>query len=64
MVNIAYFDAARVVVGVDTYKDEHLAVAVQFCCDAYPGSDVPGAGCVLRATYMHMWLSENRMPGR
>ncbi len=28
MTNIAHFDAARVVVGVDTHKDEHMAVAI------------------------------------
>lgn len=28
MTNIAQFDAARVVVGVDTHKDEHVAVAI------------------------------------
>ena len=28
MTKIAYFDAARVVVGVDTHKDEHVAVAI------------------------------------
>ena len=28
MVNIAHIDAVRVVVGVDTHKDEHVAVAI------------------------------------
>ena len=28
MTKIAHFDAARVVVGVDTHKDEHVAVAI------------------------------------
>ena len=28
MTNIAHFDATRIVVGVDTHKDEHVAVAI------------------------------------
>ena len=28
VIKIAHFDAARIVVGVDTHKDEHVAVAI------------------------------------